>query len=270
MKRLSISTSTIIRVATLATVLTLSACSTTRNETPDNMPVDKLYAQAKEEAGAGSFEQAIKLYEKLEGRAAGSLLAQQAMLEQAYLHHRNGDKAQALSVLERFSRVHPSSPATDYALYLRGIINFNDNLGLLAKLANQDLSERDQQASKEAYAAFKELIERFPTSRYAEDARARINYVIHTLADYEVHVARYYFRRGMYLSAVNRAQVALQDYPNSPATEEALAIMREGYAALDLPQLSQDANRVLQKSYPQSAYANAKYSPKKSSWWKLW
>ena len=135
MKRLSTSTSTFIRVASLATVLALTACSTTKNETVDNMPVDKLYAQAKEEAGAGSFEQAIKLYEKLEGRAAGSLLAQQAMLEQAYLHHRNGDKAQALSVLERFSRVHPSSPATDYALYLRGIINFNDNLGLLAKLA---------------------------------------------------------------------------------------------------------------------------------------
>jgi outer membrane protein assembly factor BamD len=140
------------------------------------------------------------------------VLAQQAQLERAYLLWKTAESAQALAVIERFLKLHPTSPAYDYALYLQGLINFNDSLGFLGSLASQDLSERDQQASRDAYQSFRQLTERFPQSSYAEDARLRMNYIVNSLAAYEVHVARYYFRRGAYVAAANRAQAAVTEF----------------------------------------------------------
>src|SRR5258706_11872176 len=169
---------------------------------------------------SGNFEAAAKHLERLEGRAAGTPLAQQAQIERAYVLYRTGERAQALSVLERFIKLHPSSPGLDYAMYLQGLINFNDNLGILGSLAQQDLSERDQQASRDSFQAFKQLVDQFPTTIYAEDARIRMNYIVNSLAAYEVHVARYYFRRGAYVAAANRAQQAVQEFQTSPSAEE--------------------------------------------------
>ena len=140
MKRLSTSTSTFIRVASLATVLALTACSTTKNETVDNMPVDKLYAQAKEEAGAGSFEQAIKLYEKLEARYPYGRYAQQAQLEIAYAQYKDGEPALAIAACDRFIKMHPTHPNVDYAYYLKGIVNYLEDDGLLSKINQQDMT----------------------------------------------------------------------------------------------------------------------------------
>lgn len=249
-------------LASAALAVMLAACGTDPKK-DDAKSVAKLYEDAREEASAGSYETAIKLYERLEGQAAGTLLAQQAQLEQAYLLFRMQEKARALSVVERFLKLHPTSPAADYALYLQGLINFNDDLGLFGNLIKQDLSERDQQASRDAYASFKLLIERFPESKYAADARLRMKYIIATLAAYEVHVARYYLQRGAYVAAANRAQQALQDFRGVPAAEEALYIMVASYEQLGLPQLRDDALRVLKNNYPKSAWLARSYAAKK-------
>ena len=233
-----------------------------------NWTAEKLYAEAKEEAAAGSFERAGKLFERLEGRASGTLLSQQAQLERAYVHYRTNEKAQALSLLERFIKLHASSPALDYALYLQGLVNFNDNLGLLGNLAQQDLSERDQQAARDSFQSFKQLTDQFPQSIYADDARVRMNYIVNSLAAYEVHVARYYFRRGAYVAAANRAQQAVQEFQQSPASEEALYLMVQSYDRLGLTELRDDADRVLRKSFPATRIdtGNARAKP----WWQLW
>ena len=112
---------------------------------------NKIYAEAKDEANSGSYDKAIPLYEKLEGRAAGTPLAQQAQLDKAYAQYKGGEQAQALATLNRFIKLHPASPAFDYALYLKGLVNFNDNLGLFGLISRQDLSERDQNAAKESF-----------------------------------------------------------------------------------------------------------------------
>ncbi len=237
--------------------LILAACNTTPKDETAGMSVEKLYAEAKEEAAAGSYERAAKLYERLEGRAAGTLLAQQAQLERAYINYRTGEKAQALAIVERFIKLHPTSPAFDYALYLQGVINFNDNLGIFGNLANQDLAERDQQASRDSYQSFKQLTDQFPNSKYTPDARVRMRYIVNSLAAYEVHVARYYLRRGAYLAAVNRAQQTLQEFQQAPAAEEALSIMIQSYDKLGLDQLRDDAGRVLRKNFPNSAFLAA-------------
>jgi outer membrane protein assembly factor BamD len=249
----------------------LAACGSTAKDETSAWSTDKLYAEARDEAANGGYERAAKLYERLEGRAAGTLLAQQAQVERAYVLYKSGEKAQALAVLERFLKLHPTSPAVDYALYLQGLVNFNDNLGVLGNLSRQDLSERDQQAARDAYQSFKQLVDRFPQSRYAEDAQVRMNYIVNSLAAYEVHVARYYFRRGAYVAAANRAQQTVQEFQQSPSTEEALFIMTRSYDRLGLAQLRDDALRVLRQNFPTSTYLAADGPRDKARpWWQLW
>jgi outer membrane protein assembly factor BamD len=248
----------------------LSGCSTAVVDKTLGMSPNAIYAEAKDSMDNGQYDKAVPLLEKLEARAAGTPLAQQAQLDKAYAQYRNTEPAQAISTLDRFMKLHPASPALDYALYLKGIINFNDDLGMFSAISRQDLSERDQKASKEAFESFKELIARFPQSIYAADAAQRMNYIVSSLAQYEVHVARYYYKRGAYLAALNRAQTALADYRDVPALEEALFITYKSYDALGLTQLRDDAKRILETSYPKSTLLTTGEKAKDDPWWKFW
>jgi outer membrane protein assembly factor BamD len=249
--------------------LVLSGCSNTPIDNTATWSTDKLYTEAKDETKAGAWDKAIGLFDKLEGRAAGTTLAQQAQLEKAFAQYKTGDKIQAISTLDRFIKLHPASPAVDYALYLKGLVNFNDNLGLFSFITKQDLSERDQKAAKDSYESFRELVGRFPESKYSPDAKQRMLYIVNSLAAYEVHVARYYFSRGAYVAAINRAQLAIADFQGVPAVEEALGILMRSYDALGMTDLRDDTRRVLEKSFPQSALLGQGKAESKS-WWKLW
>jgi outer membrane protein assembly factor BamD len=132
------------------------------------------------------------------------------------------------------------------------------------------LSERDQKAGKDSYEAFKELVTRFPDSKYAPEARQRMLHIVNALAAYEVHVARYYASRGAHIAAVNRAQQAIAEYQGVPAVEEALAILVSSYEALGMTALRDDSKRVLEKNFPQSEYLKSEQLRKSSSWWRLW
>jgi outer membrane protein assembly factor BamD len=257
-------------LATLWVGMAVVACGSTPKDESATWSPEKLYAEAKEEAAAGGYDRAAKLYERLEGRAAGTLLAQQAQIEHAWVLYKSGEKAQSLAILERFIKLHPTSAALDYAMYLQGVVNFNDELGLLSSISRQDLSERDQQAARDSYQSFRLLVEQFPKSVYAADARQRMNYIVNTLAAYEVHVARYYFRRGAYVAAANRAQQAVQDFQQSPATEEALFILAQSYDRLGLKELRDDTQRVLRSNFPDSKLSAQGLGGKTRSWWQLW
>ncbi len=257
-------------VAVVSLSIALAGCGSTPDDESARWSTERLYSEARDEAAAGGVDRAIKLYERLEGRAAGTLLSQQAQLERAFLLYRSGERAQALSVLERFVKLHPTSPAVDYAIYLQGIVNFNDSLGLFASLSRQDLSERDQQASRDSYQAFKQLVEQYPASKYAADAGVRMNYIVNSLAAYELHVARYYFRRAAYVAAANRAQQVVQEFQDSPSAEEALHLMVQSYDRLGLSDLRDDAERVLRKNFPDSSSAAIGSGVRKRAWWQFW
>ena len=141
---------------------------------------------------------------------------------------------------------------------------------MFSVVTRQDLSERDQKAAKESFAAFKELVSRFPDSRYAPDASQRMTHIVNSLAQYEVHVARYYFTRGAYVAAINRAQIALADYQGVPAVEEALYILMQSYDALGMDQLRDDTKRVLTSNYPNSEYVTSGFKKNSDPWWKVW
>lgn len=223
---------------------------------------DRLYAEAKDEMNSGNWAAAIKMLEKLESRYPFGRYAQQAQIETAYAHWKEGENALALAAIDRFLKLYPNHERMDYVLYLKGLINFNDRASLFTRYTGEDLSERDPKAAKEAFDSFKELVTRFPNSSYAADAAGRLDFLVNMLASNEVHVARFYMRRGATLAAVNRAQSVVKQFQEAPAIEEALAIMMTGYQQLGLEDLSRDARRVLEKNFPSSSYLSKGYDPK--------
>ena len=229
----------------------------------------KLYAEARQELSDRNWENAIKHYERIESRYPFGRFAQQAQIEVAYAHWKNEDIASALASIDRFVKLHPNHPSADYMYYLRGLINFNDDLGLMGFFSGQDLSERDPKAAAEAFSAFKELVTRFPQSKYAPDAIQRMNYLVNALASHELHVARYYMKRKAYVAAANRTQYALKTYPGAPANEEGLVIMVKAYDAMGMVALRDDAERVMKNNFPDSVYL--KGGPRKDvPWWQIW
>jgi outer membrane protein assembly factor BamD len=255
---------------TLAAGLFLSGCANNPKDPTAGWSPEKIYSEARDEVNAGAWDKAIGYYEKLEGRAAGTVLAQQAQIDKAFAQYKTGDKILAIATLDRFIRLHPTSPAIDYAIYLKGLVNFNDNLGLFAFITRQDLSERDQKAAKDSYESFLELTQRFPNSKYSPDARLRMTHIVNSLAAYEVHVARFYASRGAHVAAINRAQQAIADYQGVPALEEALGILVSSYDAMGMIALRDDAKRVLVKNFPQSTFLLPQNQVKAKSWWRLW
>ena len=230
---------------------------------------NKLYTEAKEAMNEGSYEKSIKYFEKLESRYPYGRFAQQAQIDMAYAYWKSGEPASAIAACERFIKLHPEHPNVDYVYYLRGLVNFNEDLGLLGKISQQDMTERDPKGARESFDAFRELVTRFPESKYAPDAIMRMKYLVNALASLEVHVARYYMKRNAYVAAVNRAQFALKTYPDAPAIEEALFIMVKGYDLMGMDDLRDDSERVMRKNYPNSVYYTRGLE-RKEPWWKLW
>jgi outer membrane protein assembly factor BamD len=229
----------------------------------------RLYTEAKEALGEGSYEKAIKHFETLEARYPYGRYAQQAQLEVAYAYYKSQEPAMAISACDRFIKLHPNHPNVDYAYYLKGLANFNGDLGYIGYLSSQDPSERDPKAARESFQAFKDLVARFPDSKYSADATARMNYLVNALAAHEVHAARYYLRRGAYVAAANRAQYAIKTYPQAPALEEATFILVKAYDAMGMNDLRDDADRVMRKNFPSSVYLSRGLEGDKP-WWKFW
>ncbi|MES1981153.1 MAG: outer membrane protein assembly factor BamD [Pseudomonadota bacterium] len=237
-------------------LLSLTACgllSHTDDKPAASTPVEELYATAKGELEGHNYERAVKAYETLQSRYPYGRYAQQAQLDIAYAYYKQKEGESAIAAADRFIKQYPNNAHVDYAYYLKGLINFNEDLGVLGSIVRQDLSERDPNAAREAFESFKELVTRFPNSRYAPDSRLRMQYLINTLARYQIHVASYYLRRGAYVAAANRAREVLTNYARTPATLDALKIMVQAYDALGLKDLRDDAQRVLDMNSDKSA-----------------
>jgi outer membrane protein assembly factor BamD len=255
--------------AVLAVGLFLAGCSWLP-EVKDEVATwsaEKLYDEAHGSMVTGNYSRAVKLFDTLEGRFPYGRYAQQAILEGAYSNYRQGETAPAVAACDRFIRTYPNSLNVDYAYYLKGLVNFREDQGLFGYVVEQDLSERDPKLTKESFGAFKELVTRFPDSRYTPDSIERMRYLTNALAMYEIHVGRYYYNRGAYVAAANRAVANLTNYPQTPANEDALILMIRSYDLLGMPQLRDDAQRVLRQNFPQSKYfAGGDNKP----WWKFW
>jgi outer membrane protein assembly factor BamD len=232
-----------------------------------NLNAEGIYKLAHEALGEGNYTRAVKLYETLEARYPYGRYAQQAILELAYANYRAGETAPAIAACDRFIRTFPNNQNVDYAYYLKGLVNFREDQGLLGYVYELDLAEREPKGMRDSFAAFKELVTKFPESRYAGDATDRMLYLTNALAKYEVNVARYYYNRGAYVAAINRAQAAIVGYPRTIANESALDVLVKSYDKLGLTQLRDDSLAILRKTFPDSIYLAG---PPPKPWWKLW
>jgi outer membrane protein assembly factor BamD len=240
-----------VRIAALAAVCTLAACGAIEKDPTSKWDAERLYKEGHTEVQASNWTHARELFEKLESRYPFGRYAQQAQIEIAYTYYKQGETADALDATERFLKANPSHPSADYVIYLKGLINFIEPPALIGRLVGYKVSERDPKAMRESFEAFKELLTRFPDSRYAPDARVRLGYLQNALAGHEVRVADYYFRRGAYLAAIERAQGTLREFPGSAAQQEALKLIARSYQRLGLTELQADAERVLRLNYPE-------------------
>src|SRR4051812_33018398 len=263
-------------VTALAVILlsaALAGCSIfgTSEDKKKDWTAEQYYKAAKDELDNSNWDQASKLYEQLESKFPYGRFAQQAQLEAAYAYYKQGETAQSIAAADKFMKLHPNHPAVDYAMYVKGLANFKEDLGPLARLPmwKQDLADRDPRAARESFEVFKELVARFPNSAYAGDSRERMAYLIEALARHEVRTAQYYLLRGAPLAAANRAQEVVTHFPNSPSRKDALDIMVEAYDRMGMKNLRDDSKKVLGMNYPEDPMIAAGKN-RTQPWWKFW
>ena len=217
---------------------------------------EQFLSAGQKQMAAGDWVGAIDTYKRLLGRFPYGRNAEQAQLDTAYAHFKNDEPALTVAAADRFIQMHPTHPNVDYAFYLKGLALFEPSDSLFDSLSGYNPANNDIGPVREAFVAYRELISRFPNSRYAPDARKRLIYIINVLATHEIEVARYYYAMGADVAAVNRARSVLETYRNSSAVEDALGVMVKAYARMGLSELHSDAVRVLKLNYPDSRYLN--------------
>jgi len=241
----------------LGLTLALGGCRKDRDEL-ETISAEELYQRGKDRMDKSAWEAAIASYKALQTRYPFGRYAEQSMLDLSYCYFKRGAREEALSTLDRFIRTYPAHPSVDYAYYLKGLVNYEENLGFLERMMPARVRDRDQSAAMEAFDDFSELIRRFPDSRFVPDARQRMVFLRNNLAAYELIVAEYYLRRKAYIAAANRARYALEVFPNTPQTPGALIVLHKAYTELNLPELAEGSMTVLALNCPDNYYVQGR------------
>lgn len=213
---------------------------------------DAIYEQAQRSMNNGNFREAIFIFEQLETRYPFSAVGKQSQIDLIYCYYRSGSQEQAIDAADQFIRENPTHPRVDYALYIKGLTYFDREPGLLDNLFNVERSMRPPNDARRAFSVFRQLVERYPASDYADDAVQRMRYIKNNLADYENRVADYYIRMGAWVAALNRAKGALEAYDGTPANRRSLEIMIQAYEGLGLTELAASTREILAVNYPGS------------------
>jgi outer membrane protein assembly factor BamD len=234
-------------ISTLTLILLLLAgCASLEQSDPTkDWSASKFYSEAKSAMLDGVYDLSIKYYNGLQARYPFGRYATQAQIDIIYAHYQNKEHDSAIAAADRFIRLNPQNPFVDYAYYMKGLANYNRNHGFLSNILPTDPSERDAGAALNSFNDFAELIRRFPDSKYAADAHQRMLYLRNNLSKYQIHIAKYYMKRGAYLAAANRANRVVTQFQRTDTMQEALEIMIDAYTRLGLKELADDAKRVL-------------------------
>jgi len=245
----------------------LAGCSS-REERDLTSGSAELYSRGHKSMEAGNFSNAIRYYEGLEARYPFSNETKQAQLDLIYCYYKDRQIEATVDAATTFERENPTHPRVDYALYMRGLAYFSGERSWYHRLFDVDLSKRPPKNAQESFSVFSQMVQRYPNSIYAADARQRMTFLRNRLANYELHVARYYMQRGAWMAAANRAQYMIEHYDGAPAVVEGLGIMAQAYDRLGMAELAGDARRVLAASYPDSVRRVARET--QDPWYKFW
>ena len=255
-------------VALCIVLLAVAGCRTHREREDKKATPDSLYKKAHKDLRSNDFNGAIKIYEQLTARFPFADEARQSRLDLIYAYYRAGEGESATDAAETFIRENPTHPRVDYAVYVKGLVDFEHTPNAIERLFHADLSQRPPSTARKAFAAFKQVVEQYPKSDYAHDALQRMLYLRNRLASYEVHVARYYLSRGAYVAAAQRAKGAIEQYDGAPAIRDALAILIECYDHLNLQPLAAQSRQVYELNY--AGEVRTAQADVKRSWWKIW
>ena len=230
---------------------TLAACATTTRDPTADWSARRIYDEASRSLSTGDFEQAVEYFEILESRFPFGRDTLQAQLDIAYAHYKRGEYDSAIDSADRFIKLHSRNPHISYAYYLKGLANFSRGTGVFDNYLGRDLSSLDQQALINSFADFDTLIQRFPDSIYAPDARKRMVFLRNEMAEYELTTAQFYYDRGAMLATINRVKYMVEQFDGSMAIPDGLALMARAYRNMDLDKLADDTLRVLAKNAPE-------------------
>ena len=228
----------------------LAACSSKQTAVDESLSESELYVLAQRDLDANNYGPAIESLRALESRYPFGRFADQAQLELIYAYYQNAELEAAKSSADRFIRLHPQHPNVDYAYYLRGMTSFTRDRGIFERFLPLDMTRRDPGAARDSFNEFAQLISRYPDSQYAPDARQRMVYLRNLLAAYDTHVGHYYLKRQANVAAVNRGRYIVENFQQTPAVDDGLAIMVEGYRRLHMDDLADNALLTLQTNYP--------------------
>ncbi|WP_217476323.1 outer membrane protein assembly factor BamD [Stutzerimonas stutzeri] len=234
----------------LIAIFALTAACSSNETISENLGEAELYRQAQADLDNKSYTSAINKLKALESRYPFGRFAEQAQLELIYAYYRNTEPEAARSSAERFIRLHPQHPSVDYAYYLKGLASFDQDRGLLARFLPLDMTKRDPGAARDSFNEFAQLTTRYPNSRYAPDAKARMIYLRNLLAANEIHVADYYLRRQAYVAAANRGRYVVENFQGTPSVGDGLAVMTEAYQHMGLNDLADSSLETLKLNYP--------------------
>jgi outer membrane protein assembly factor BamD len=252
----------------LAALVLIAGCGTKAPEYDPtaNWNAERLFQDGKTEMNAANWRTAKERFAAVEARFPFGVYAQQAQINLAYCQWKDKEPELAIATLNRFQQQYPGNPSMDYVLYLKGLVNFTPPSAVFSGLTRQNPGERDVRALRQSFAAFSELVQQFPDSRYTPDARKRLGWLVNTMADNELTIARFYYDRYAYVAAINRAQSVITDYQGVPASEAALYIMMMSYEKLGMTDLRNDAERVLLQNFPDTTLISKGFPNKYSSW----
>jgi outer membrane protein assembly factor BamD len=259
----------LLRGAVLAlslALLAVPACRTRQTGLESNPEL--LYRRAHQSLMSYDFENAIKAYEALTARFPFTDQARQARLDLIYAYYKSGETESAVDAAEQFIRENPTHPRVDYAWYIKGLVDFERTPNALERLFRVNLTERAPTSARKAFSSLRTVVEQFPKSEYAHDARKRMIYLRNRLADYEVHVARYYMKRGAFVAASQRAKAVLEQFDGAPAVRPALEILIAAYDRLNLKDLAAQARQVYEANY--GSQVDQLQAATRKSWWQFW
>ena len=221
----------------------------------DQWSDQQFYENAKTSLDEEDYRQAIVIYQALAARFPYGSYAEQAQLELIFAHYKANNIEAAISAADQFIATNPTHINIDYAYYLKGLVSFDEERSLTDRLTKGgDAHKQDIKQLRDSYSAFKEMIDRYPNSRYVFDATQRMAYLLNELASYEVSVAEYYFSREAYVAALNRCRTVVEDYQQTAAVEDALGIMIATYTRMGMNDLATDSRQVLTENFPSSVY----------------
>ena len=228
----------------------LAACAGNDEVQTEIQSLTEAYEMAQEYIANGNYRRGVQIFEAIQARYPFSDLSRQIQLELMYAYYKSGQKEQAVQTADNFMRENPIHPRVDYALYIKGLAYFESEAGFIERRFNKDITERPPIDVDLAYSTLRRLIERYPSSVYAPDARQRLLFLKNRMSAYENHVADYYLRRGAYVAALNRAKGALEEYNGAEGNARSLQIMAEAYEELGMLDLAADTRRVLAANFP--------------------